>query len=59
MKNEKFDDNGIATLKTRMEDKETEFDQDFLRKDPEKSKESNDMKNKRNEVSLSINTVNY
>jgi len=58
-KSENLRDNGIATLKTTMEDKETEFDQDLLREDRGECEESNDRKNKRKEVSLSIDTVDY
>ncbi len=56
-KSENFDNNGFATLKTRTEDKETEFDRDFLREDKEDHEEANDVKKREEETSFASDTV--
>ncbi len=47
-------DNGIATLKTRTEDKEAKFD---LREDTEEHEEANDVKKREEETSFVSNIV--
>jgi len=52
-----MDDNGNETWWMKTEDKEAEFDRDFLREDTEEREEANDVKKKEEETSLASDMV--